>query len=56
MSEDAKSERESSQSLFRKAIAQPIVKLIAATLLKLKNTWNGENTLTGIQFYGDFED
>ena len=56
MSEDARPEVKKNQTLLEKVITQPLEKFIDAALMKLKNAWTQENTLTGIQFYGDMDD
>jgi hypothetical protein len=56
MSEDVRPEVKTNQTLLDKIIPQPLERLITAAFTKLKNVWTGENTLTGIQFYGDMDD
>ncbi len=46
----------SNQTLLDKVIPQPLEKFITAALKKLKTAWSQENTLTGIQFYGEMDD
>ena len=56
MSVNARPTVKTNQTLLEKVIPQPIEKFITAALKKLKNVWSQENTLTGIQFYGDLDD
>ena len=56
MSDDARPKVKTNQPLLDKVISQPVGKFISAALTKLKNAWSQENTLTGIQFYGDMDD
>ena len=56
MSEDAKTIVKKNQNLRNKVIPEQLEKIFNAALMKLKNVWKYENTLSGIQFYGDLED
>ena len=56
MTEDAKPMVKTNQTLLEKVIPQPLEKLIAAALAKIKNAWLQENAMTGIQFYGEIDD
>ena len=56
MSENVRLEVQKDQTLLEKTIHQSLEKWIANALRKLKNAWSAENTLTGIQFYGDMDD
>lgn len=56
MSENARPNVNTNQTLLDKVIPQQLEKVIVAALAKLKSAWSGENTLTGIQFYGDMDD
>ena len=56
MSEDARLIVKLNQTLLDKVIPQPLGKFITAAFKKLKTAWSQENTLTGIQFYGEMDD
>ena len=56
MSKDTNPMEKTNQTLLEKVIPQPLEKLIIAALAKLKNTWQQENAMTGIQFHGGMED
>ena len=56
MSEDARFKVKINQTLLDKVIPQPLEKFITAAFKKLKTAWSQENTLTGIQFYGEMDD
>ena len=56
MSENTRSKVQINQTLLNKVISQPLGKLVTNALTKLKNAWLQENTLSGIQFYGDMDD
>ena len=56
MSENTRSKVQINQTLLNKVISQPLGKLVTDALTKLKNAWLQENTLSGIQFYGDMDD
>jgi hypothetical protein len=56
MSGDAKPNLKTKNKLFQKLIPQLFFKLIAAVLTGMKNMWSMQNTLSGIQIYGDMED
>jgi len=56
MSGDTSSKVETNQNLPNKVISERAEKFITAAIAKLKNFWKHENTLTGIQFFGDLEE
>ena len=56
MSENARPNVKPNQSLLDKVIPQQLEKIITTALSKLKNVWKYENSMSGIQFYGDLED
>jgi hypothetical protein len=56
MSGDVRPNVKTGKKLLEKFIPQPFFKLIAVVLTRLKNMWLMQNTLSGIQIYGDMED
>jgi hypothetical protein len=56
MSEDARSEVKTNQKRLNNVISEQLGRFITVALSKLKSVWKYENTLSGIQFYGDLED
>ena len=56
MSKDARSTGKINHPPPNRLLPEQMEKFITAALSKLKNFWKHENTLSGIQFYGDFED
>lgn len=56
MAENARSKVKTNQTFLESVIPQPMGKIVTAVLAKLKNAWLQENTLSGIQFFGDLDD
>jgi len=56
MSGDPNPKVKTNQNLPNKVNSEQAEKFITAALAKLKNFWKHENTLTGIQFFGDLEE
>jgi hypothetical protein len=56
MSGDVSPKVKANQNLPNKSIPEHGENLITVALEKLKNFWKHENSLTGIQFYGDLEE
>ena len=56
MFSDAKPKVKTERNLLEKFIPQLFFELITVVFTRLKNMWSMQNTLSGIQIYGDMED
>jgi hypothetical protein len=56
MSKTERCEVKTNQNLFNRVVAQPLENFFTAAFKKLKHALTQENTLNGIQFYGDLDD
>ena len=56
MSENVRPKVKTTQTKLNILVPQPLEKLVASAWSKLKNILSQENTLTGIQFYGEMDE
>lgn len=56
MSKGTKPVMKTNQTFLEKMLPPRLGKLIAATLMKLKNAWSSGSYQTGIQFFGEMDD